>query len=62
MKSAVTIDDDRGDLVRSEFDEFKNEITEYDSKQLTYRVPANDEQRFAIVEGKNGKYLNIRIK
>lgn len=62
MKSALAIDDDRGDMVRTEFDEFKNEITEYDSKQLTYRVPASDEQRFAIVEGKNGKYLNIRIK
>ena len=43
MKSAVTIDDDRADMIRSEFDADKNEITEYDSKQLTYRVPANDE-------------------
>ena len=38
VKSAFTVDDDRGEMVKSEFDEFKNEITEYDSKQLTYRL------------------------
>ena len=32
------------------------------SQQLTHRIEKNDKDTFMVVEGKQGKYLNIRIK
>lgn len=32
------------------------------SGQLTHRIEKNDKDTFMVVEGKGGKYMNIRIK